>query len=89
MTPVIGAGAQLEELTTAVQQRRKVIEANQEALPTALQLTLQPSEETPSSTDSRHVIFHWASTSVRYAFMQHWTQRRRIYLCFFSVSSAA
>ncbi len=89
MTPVISAGAQLEELTSAVQQRREVIEASQEALPVALQLALQLPEGTPSAIDSRHVIFHRASTLTVDAFMQHWTQTSSIHLCFWSIPGAA
>lgn len=63
MTPIGHAGAQLEKLTAAVQERRKFIEADQEALPAALQLALQQSEGTPSSIDSRHVISYRAKHS--------------------------
>ena len=53
LNPAGGAGAQLEELAAAVHQKRKAIEADQNAIPLALQLALQNSISTSTSADSR------------------------------------
>ena len=53
-----GVGTQLEDLTAAIQQKRELIEADQEALPTALLLALQQPAEGSSSDSSRRVAFY-------------------------------